>query len=179
MAQKQMPLVDGFLMNAAVRYLPYRSSAMELSNLEWLRRQHDNYNPRWYSVPYDPTVPIQPTDTLYYQIEAVPNSWVFGVNLSIYPGTAGSVGDLMVQIQDACNGRLYFSTPVVGTALQPSGNKRMYPTLLSDPIKIDNPGFISVQITNVVNNATRQCQLVIHCYEPRWATPRYQSQRLG
>jgi hypothetical protein len=182
-APGKLPLVDGFLMNPAIRYLPYRFYPMGLSNLEWLRRQKDQYNPRWYSAPFDPTVPIAPTDTLYYQVEAVPDSWIYALNLSIYPGTAGTVDDIMIQILDACNGRQYWSNPVVGKACSPSVTENIWPVLLSDPIKVDNPGFLDVRVTNRVNAAppggNRQAQLVIHCYEPRWAVPRYQAQRLG
>lgn len=175
------PLVDGFLMNASIRYLPYQFYPMALSNLEWLRRQNDQYNPRWYAAPFDFTVPILPwTAPLNYQIEAVPDSWVYGFGLCIVPGTPGHVSDLHVQVIDSCSGLRYFDNSILGSAFSTNRHALKWPILLSDPIRVENPGFLNVQISNISEPAeNRNCQLVIHMYEPRWATPRYQAQRLS
>ena len=173
-AERQVrTLVDGWLMNANIRYLPFRFAPRALNNLEKLRVLSDFYNPRWYVVPYDFNVPIAGTDTLEYQLEVVPESWLYAYYFS---ALAAENFNFMIQIKDACTGDLMYSNPCIATAFHSIGTNRVWPILMSRPTCIHNPGLLSIFITNR-DTVAHRCQLVLHFYEPKWAQARYTSQR--
>jgi hypothetical protein len=151
-------LVDGFSFNANLRFLSYRYFPLALGQLEGLRRS-ENHRPRWYPVPEDVTVPIAALDTRVYQLRVVPNSVFWGYQFN---AIGSAPANFFVQIGDP---RPFFSAAVIGTALRPSGNQRLFPVIV-EPYMICPPGHLEVEITNNDAAAARSCQLLLLFAEP-------------
>ena len=163
-------VVDGFTYNTQLLYLPNRYFPNALAQLDILRRAA-NYRPRWFCVPDDIDQPIQPYDTLYYQIEMAANSYLWGysfASISAVPPGGGSIAttaaDLLIQAVDSCTGVPLFQDFANGGGNHSNFSSRALPIILTQPKLILNPGLVNVEISNRTPN-TITCQLLLHFAE--------------
>jgi hypothetical protein len=164
-------VVDGFTYNTQLLYLPKRYFPNALAQLDILRRAA-NYRPRWFVVPDDIDQPIQPYDTLYYQIEVASNSYLWGYSFASISATAPGGGststtaaDLLIQAVDSCTSVPLFMDFANGAGNHSNFTSRANPIILSEPRLILNPGLVNVEIANRTPN-TITCQLLLHFAEP-------------
>jgi hypothetical protein len=164
-------VVDGFSYNTQLLFLPNRYFPNALAQLDILRRAA-NYRPRWFCVPDDIDQPIQPYDTLYYQIEVSADTYVWGYSFASVsataPGgapTATTASDLLIQAVDACTGIPLFQDFANGGGSHSNFSSRALPIVLTQARLILNPGLINVEISNRTPN-TITCQLLLHAAEP-------------
>lgn len=167
-------IVDGFSYNTMLMYLQNRYFPHALTQLDTLRRAV-NYRARWFVVPDDISQPIQPYDTLYYQIAVAARSYLWGYQFSSISATATENGqqapvattatDLLIQAVDSCTGIPLFQDFANGGGLHSDFTSRALPILLSQPRLILEPGLVNVQIANRTAN-TITCQLLLHFAEP-------------
>lgn len=175
-------IIDGWILNPAIRYLPYRSMAMLLGQLEPLRRAH-NYREQIWCVPDDLTVPIPARDQLNRQIRVTENSILWGATFYAFSGPGGeeepgflpiAPTNLSLQITDDATGCQFgsefifaqslFPAPVVTpTGLTFPANST--PVLLTQPRLFVKPGLISVEIANL-NVEQAFVQLCLYFSEP-------------
>ena len=156
-------IIDGFSLNAGLLYLPKRFFPSALAQLDVLRRA-TSYRPRWYCVPDDFSQPIAAYDTLQYQIQVVPGSYLLATNWTVLDRGA-ELSDLYIQITDSCTEIPLGSDFMAGSAFRPSGATQLWPRLLAQPRLILEPGLINVEIANT-QSSSRQCQLLLHFAEP-------------
>ena len=154
-------IIDGFTLNAALLYLPKRFFPSALAQLDPLRRA-ENYRPRWFCVPDDFNQPIAAYDTLQYQLQVVPGSYLIGMNWTVLDGENT---DLYIQITDSCTEIPLGSDFQNGAAFRPSGAAQLWPRILAQPRLILEPGLVNVEIANA-QSSSRQCQLLLHFAEP-------------
>ena len=167
-------VVDGFSYNTMLLYLQERFFPNALAQLDTLRRAA-NYRARWFVVPDDIDQPIQPYDTLYYQIAVAGRSYLWGYQFSSISATAPEGGeqvpvattaaDILIQAVDSCTGIPLFQDFANGGGLHSDFTARCVPILLSQPRLILEPGLVNVQISNRTAN-TITCQLLLHFAEP-------------
>ena len=155
---------DGFAMNAALRYLPYRYFPLALSSLDFIRGNAEGYRAKWIISPHDFNIPIPALDTHVDQVRLVPGSWVWGMTFSAVDGV---IADFTVQVTDPCDGNPFFSYFVNATALRASGatGTNLFPVLLSTPKQITAPGFLNIEIGNQAEDDQR-CQFILLAAEP-------------
>ena len=110
-------IVDGFSYNTSLQWLPLRWFPQALAQMDILRRAAQ-YRSRDWVIPQDQDEPIQPFDTLYYQIEVAGGSYLWGYSFAslsalgpnpddptgplIPAETAAS--DLLIEVVDSCTG---------------------------------------------------------------------------
>jgi hypothetical protein len=161
---------DGFTMNAALRYLPYRSFPLFLGQLDELRQAREKYRHKQYVVPFDLNIPIEAFGTLHYQQPIRPGTYIYGWQFAAIDGV---ITDYTVQVRDTCSGYKFFEAEgTLATALRPSGPAGvidLYPVLI-EPFEVKPPpqrltGLVDVWITNNAS-ADQRCQFVLHCAEP-------------
>jgi hypothetical protein len=164
-------VVDGFSYNTELKYLPNRFFPHALAQLDVLRRAA-NYRARWFVVPDDIDQPIQPFDTLYYQIAVAARSYLWGYHFSSLSATnpAGAPAettatDILIQAVDSCTGIPLFQDFACGGGAHSNFSSRMVPILLTQPRLILEPGLVNVQLSNRTAN-TITCQLLLHFAEP-------------
>lgn len=164
------PLMDGFTLQPALQFLPYRYYPLALGGLEVLRRAA-LWHPRWFVIPDSINQPIQPYDTLEYQCSILGGSYLWGYQFTELSGgdVDPTAQNLLVQVTDACTGIAIWSdfvtdfalaVPNTGTALGAP-----VPRLLPLPRLILEPGLIDVEISNRTGNEVT-CQLLLLCAEP-------------
>lgn len=164
-------IVDGFTYNTQLLYLQERYFPNALAQMDTLRRA-SNYRPRWYCVPDDIDQPIQPYDTLYYQIEVLANSYLWGYSFASVSAlgptgspTETSASDLLIQVVDSCTGVPLFQDFANAAGNSSNFTSRAVPIILSQPRLILNPGLVNCEISNRTPN-TITCQLLLHFAEP-------------
>ena len=164
-------VVDGFSYNTQLLYLEDRYFPNALAQLDILRRAA-NYRPRWFVVPDDIDQPINPYDTLYYQIEVAANSYLWGYQFAslsaLNPSGAPvstSATDLLIQAVDSCTGIPLFQDFANAGGNSSNFTARAVPILLTNPRLILNPGLVNVEISNRTPN-TITCQLLMHFAVP-------------
>jgi len=164
-------VVDGFTYNTQLLYLADRYFPNALAQLDILRRAA-NYRPRWYCVPDDIDQPINPYDTLYYQIEVAANSYCWGYSFASISANdpngdpaETTASDLLIQAVDACTGVPLFQDFASGGGNHSNFTARAVPIVLSQPRLILNPGLVNVEIANKTPN-TITCQLLLHFAVP-------------
>lgn len=159
-----MPLpniIDGFSINSALLYLPKRFWPNALAQLDVIRRAA-NLRPRWVVVPDDFNQPIAAYDTLQYQLQVVPGSYLWAFNFTVLDG---ETNDLWIQVTDSCTEIPLGSDFQAGSAFRPSGASALWPRLLGQPRLILEPGLVNVEIANTTGES-RTCQLLLHFAEP-------------
>ena len=154
-------IIDGFSLNAALLSLPKRFFPNALAQLDVLRRAA-NYRPRWYCVPDDFSNPIPAYDTLQYQLQVAPGSYLWATNWTVLDGENS---DLWIQITDSCTEIPLGSDFQCGAAFRPTGATQLWPRIFGQPRLILEPGLINVEIANT-QSSSRQCQLLLHFAEP-------------
>jgi hypothetical protein len=177
MSPQQQPLVlpqiaDAFSYNTMLWAFPDRYFLSCLAQMDILRRAA-NFRARWFVVPDDIDQPIQPYDTLYYQINVAPGSYAWGYRFSAISATdpngdpvAANNSDVLVQAVDSCTGIPLFQDFANGGGCAVNfANVRMLPILLTQPRLVLEPGLVNVQLSNRTPN-TITCQLLLHFAEP-------------
>ena len=164
-------VVNGFSYNTQLLFLPDRYFPNALAQLDVLRRAA-NYRPRWFTVPDDIDQPIQPYDTLYYQIEMAADSYVWGYSFASLSAldpngdpAETTAADLLIQAVDSCTGIPLFQDFANGAGCHSNFSARCLPTILTQARLILNPGLVNVEISNRTAN-TITCQLLLHSAEP-------------
>lgn len=172
-------IVDGWILNPALRYLPYRSTAMLLGQLEPLRRAH-NYREQIWVVPDDLTVAIPARGQVNRQIRITRNSYLWGATFYKFTVEGGHFLGvaaptlLALQITDDATGCQFGSEFINAQALfprnvvTPSGltfPADSTPVLLTQPRLFVKPGLLSVEIANLDTVAVN-CQLALYFSEP-------------
>lgn len=162
-------IVDGWLLNPTILYLPYRTVPMMLGQLEPLRRAHNMREYIWL-MPEDLTVAIPARGQLNQQIRVPPNSYLWGgtfykfVDGEAGPFVPAAPTDLSLQFTDDATGCQYGSEFIAGTSLYPGGSKST-PGLLMQPRLFIAPGLVSVEIANLADEDVF-CQLALYFSEP-------------
>ena len=170
MSQMLKQVVDGFSYNTMFLWLYERYFPNCLAQLDVLRRAA-NYRPRWWVIPDDIDQPIQPYDTLYFQVEVSAGSYLWGyafttvsaLNPSGAP-TETAASDILLQLVDSCTGIPLFQDFANGGGNSANFNSRMLPILLSQPRLILEPGLVNVELSNRTAN-TITCQWLLHFAE--------------
>lgn len=164
-------VVDGFTYNTQLLYLPCRFFPNALAQLDILRRAA-NYRARWFVVPDDIDQPVQPYDTLYYQIELAANTYLWGYSFAAISATdptgspvATTAGDLLVQLVDSCTGVPLWQDFSNAAGSHSNFTSRANPIILSQPRLILSPGLCNVEVSNRTAN-TITCQFLLHFAEP-------------
>ena len=162
---------DGFSMNAALRYLPYRSFTLYLGQLDELRCCKGEYRGRDFVIPFDLDIAIPAFGTLKYQQQMHPGTVIWGFHFAAVDGEVGDftvqVKDLNSMIGDRCIPyQFFYGEGTDATALRPTGlaGADLYP-VLTEPYQVEHPGLIDVTIGNKGAEEQR-CQLVIRTAEP-------------
>lgn len=162
-------IADGFSMNAALRYLPYKSFALYLGQLDELRSCREQYRGKTYVVPHDLNIAIEAFGTLRYQQPMRPGTVIYGWQFAAIDGTEN---DFTVKVRDTCAGYDFFDAEGTrATALRPLNTPPdlLFPVLIEPYVVLPPPkrlvGMIDVYITNN-NVAAQRCQLCIRCAEP-------------
>lgn len=164
-------VVDGFSYNTQLKYLPYRFFPNALAQLDILRRAA-NLRARWFVVPDDIDQPIQPYDTLYYQIEMAGGSYLWGYQFSSISAVdpdgdpaETTAADILVQAVDSCTGVPIAQDFTNGAGSHSNFTSRCLPVLMTQPRLILDPGLVNVEISNRTAN-TITCQLLLMTAEP-------------
>ena len=164
-------VVDAFSYNTQLLYLPKRTFPNALAQLDILRRAA-NYRARWFVVPDDIDQPIQPYDTLYYQIELAANSYLWGYSFASLSATnpddepaETTAADLLVQLVDSCTGVPLWQDFSNAAGSHSDFTSRANPILLTQPRLILAPGLCNVEVSNRTAN-TINCQFLLHFAEP-------------
>ena len=164
-------VVDGFTYNTQLLYLSNRYFPNALAQLDILRRAA-NLRARWFCIPDSLDQPIQPYDTLYYQIQMQENSYVYGYQFSSISALnpAGgpaepSASDLLIQLVDSCTGIPLFQDFANAGGAHSNFTARCIPILLTQPRLILSPALVNVEISNRTPN-TITCQLLVLVAEP-------------
>jgi hypothetical protein len=171
LTRQDWQIIDGFILNPAIYYLPYFYTAMALAQMETLRRAN-LYRARWYVAPADIQQTIAAYDTNEMQIVVTPGSWLWGLSYNEYDDayaiTAGN--NSLIQITDSCTGVPLFHEYASGRGNTGYRNVTDYragvmPTLLTEPRCVVEPGLVNVEVANRSNAAIR-AQLVLFFAEP-------------
>ena len=164
-------VVDGFSYNTDLLYLPNRFWPNALAQLDILRRAN-NYRARWFVIPDDIDQPIQPYDTLYFQIQVEPGSYFWAYQFSTIKATdpnrspvATTASDILLQAVDSCPGIPLFQDFANGGGLHSNFTARCLPILMTQPRLILEPGLVNIQVSNRTAN-TIYCQWLLHFAEP-------------
>jgi hypothetical protein len=166
---------DGLSYYTRLRYLPYRSFAMQIRLLDPFRRQalQGLWQPRWYSVPQDAGVAIAAGDTLNQRLRVAQGSVLWGYTFAVLPalsGPASTVADLRIQLVDECRNEDLVAQFEIASAFVPnfatgSPSAGFNFVMPSEPIPVNGNGDLLVNIVNTVAN-DRQCQLLLMMLEP-------------
>ncbi len=163
-------VVDAFSYNTMLIWQHERFFPNCLAQLDVLRRAV-NYRTRWWVIPDDIDQPIQPYDTLYFQIEVSGGSYLWGYNFcsikALDPAgapTETTAADILIQVVDSCTGIPLFQDFANGGGVHANFNSRMVPILLTQPRLILDPGLVNVEISNRTGNQIT-CQLLLHFAE--------------
>ena len=164
-------VVDGFSYNTMLTWLPCRYFPNALASMDVLRRAA-NLRARWFTIPDDIQIPVQPYDTLYSQFEVAGGSRCWGYNfVSVKETTpsgtviAGVATHVSVQAVDSCSGVPLFQDVANGGGCSSNFTARCLPILLTKPRVILEPGLVNVEIANLTGN-TITCQLLLMFAEP-------------
>jgi hypothetical protein len=177
MELRDNPIIDGFSLNMAIRYLPYVWEAHALAQMEILRRAN-LFRPRWHVLPDQQNTPIAAYDTYEFQAGVLAGSYLWGIQFTQFDGsveepttyTPVAPSDSLIQVTEACTGIALFQDFVAGggfsffrTTGRPRGEA--VPYLLSRPRIIMEPGLVNVEIHNR-SAVPLTCQLILFFAEP-------------
>lgn len=161
-------IADGFTMNAALKYLPYRYFPLALGQLDELRKRHGEYRARWITVPQDVNTVIGPFGEFTTTQRVNNGSVLFGFNFCVVG--MGSVSDFEVVVGEICTETQWFDQSIDATGLRPTpaaaGGTDLFPVIVEPQVLRGSPQpQLKVVITNK-SSAARSCQLLLHLAEP-------------
>ena len=163
---------DGFLLNPAIRYWPQDYYSACLRQMEVLRRAN-TYRCRMFAVPDDFQQPIPAYQTIEYQVQMTPGSFIWGFRFNQYDSsyTAQPPNGVVVKVTESCTGLALvseFYTPSAeayfDSGATPRGPYPM-PLLLPQPKLVLEPGDVNVEMCNLLNEPA-YCQYVLLVAEP-------------
>ena len=171
-------IADAFSINPFTIAVPYVYYPGALAQMDTLRRAN-TYRPRWYCIPDDFNQPLQPYETLEYQIKVTGGSYLWGIRFVQYDDSdvsgrenwaAMAPDNVVIQVTEACTGiELFreFISPQGFAFFQPGAGFRgmALPHLLTQPRLFLEPGDINVEMCNL-SGLTQRCQLILHFAEP-------------
>ncbi len=164
-------IVDGWLLNPRIRYVPYRAVPMQLGQMEALRRAH-NLRDRWVVLPGDFTTPIAGYGQFNKEIQVAPCSYLwsiafreFGAEGTHLLGEVAPPVDFSLQITDENSGAEIASEFVSAAIFWPGNDGFLSQPLLTQPRIIAGKGLVSVRIANS-NKNSKFCQLILYFLEP-------------
>jgi hypothetical protein len=167
---KNIPM-DGFTLNPYTILKPYDYHAGALGQMDTLRRAN-TYRARIHVVPDDFNQPLQPYETLEYEVKVAGGSYLWGVRFVAYDSqwAQAAPGGVTVQVTEACTGiELYreFTNPaaVAFYTTDTQGRGFHVPHLLTEPRLFLEPGGVTVEVCNLTSTLQR-CQLLLHFAEP-------------
>lgn len=160
------PVIDGFLYNPRLLYAPNRYLPLALEQLMPYRTE--NFQPRFYLAPGDPSKTIMAGLTLDTQLRITPGSVIVGFRFAVR--TAGvNVNQVSYLIRDSntqknfTNGK---STYTNCAALVPKTFSNSGPfCILSSPYKVGG-GTIVVSMANLNTTTDIACQMLLYVMEP-------------
>ena len=162
-------IVDGWILNTAIRYLPFRATPMLLGQMEPLRRAY-NYRVRNWVVPDDLATTIPARGQLNRQIRVAPDSYLWAASLWQFISEGPFLfipiapADLSIQITDETTG-CQLSSEFISGRVFAEGTGQIIPPLMMQPRLIAAPGLLSVQLANTSASAVT-AQLVLYFLEP-------------
>ncbi len=171
-------IVDGWLLNPSIRYLPYRPTPMQLGQMEALRRAH-NLRDRQLVLPNRITDAIEARGQLNKNVRITPCSYLWAVSFWEFENPEGerdlrAVGagvapdHFSLQITDENSGAEIASEFISARAFWPGGGNdrlKLPQVLLTQPRIIAGEGLISIRIANT-DSVPHFCQLVLYFLEP-------------
>lgn len=167
-------IVDGWILNPTIRYLPYRAAAMLLGQLEPLRRAH-NYRDRIWVLPDDLSISIAARGQFNREIRVPANSYLWAAQCHQFTNeneehlvAPVAPGDLSLQITDQATGVDIASEFTSALMFWPptAPPKETYtPVLLTQPRLFVAPGLLKVSIANA-SASDVQAQLLLYFLEP-------------
>lgn len=169
-------IVDGFLLNPRIRYLPYRAAPMELGQMEALRRAH-NYRDQIFVHPPDGlTTPVPAYGQYNRQFRTTPNSYLWALSFWEFASVGGedsplTIGagiapaDFSLQITDEASGSEIASEFISSKLFWPGADGFMPQVLLTQPRLFPTHGLVSVRIANKAA-VPHFCQLLLFFLEP-------------
>lgn len=170
--------VDGFVYNSRI-LTPMSYFHNVLAQLEPLRRAN-GYRLRMWGVPDPKSLPIQPFESVEYQVQCQPGSYLWGFNFWASAGTSQPQSAQpinAIRIVDSCTqlplsdkpgmavayaGTLVGASPAVQ---QFSLGQNRCQVMLPQPYLVAAPGLLNVEITNGSPFAST-CQLLMMFAEP-------------
>lgn len=172
-------IVDGWILNPSIKYLPYRAQAMMLGQMEALRRAH-NYRERIWVIPDDLRTVIPARGQLNRQIRITPDSYLWGVTFYQFTVEGGHflgvVAPTLLSLQitddatgcqfgsEFINAQVAFPRPDVsptGITLQTSST----PVLLTQRRLFVKQALLSIEIANL-DTVDANCQFAMWFSEP-------------
>ena len=174
-------IVDGFSYNPQLKFLPNRYWCLALSAMEPLRRAKDHYRFKMYTSPVDSQIPIGPYASHESQIRIVPESFIWGMSVSVFDAayaTNVDYDDITCQITDTYSHIPFFSDDayILG-ALRFNlslSNFKLWPVLLPQPRCILGDGIVDIRFVNRTDE-NRYVQLCLFCAEPVDMIPEYRN----
>src|ERR1700677_1023348 len=174
-------IVDGWLLNTQIRYLPYRATPMQLGQMEALRRAHNLRDQLFVLPPDGLQIPIAAYGQFNRQVRITPNSYLWAINFWEFASVGGGGSPLTIgagiaptnfslQITDESTGSEIASEFISASAFWP-GYSATFPNvqtaqcLLTQPRLFIGDGLVSVRIANT-DSAPHFCQLVLYFLEP-------------
>jgi hypothetical protein len=167
-------IVDGWVLNPTIRYLPYRSTAMLLGQLEPLRRAH-NYRDRIWVLPDDLTIAIPARGQFNREIRVPANSYLWAAQCHQFISEGEFLfipiapSDLSLQITDQATGvdiaSEFISALMFWPPPGPPPRDNSTPVLLTQPRLFVAPGLLKVSIANAAATESL-CQLLLYFLEP-------------
>lgn len=165
-------IVDGWLLNTRIRYLPYRAAPMQLGQMEALRRAH-NYRDQIFVLPPDGLqTPVPAYGQYNRQFRTTPGSYLWAMSFWEFT-TAGGGGvgagqapsDFSLQITDEASGAEIASEFLSANLFWPGADGFLPQVMLTQPRLFTGDGLVSVRIANT-DSAAHFCQLLMYFLQP-------------
>ena len=168
-------IVDGWILNPSIKYLPYRAVPMMLGQMESLRRAHNRRN-YTYVVPANLLNSIAARGQLNDQIRIAANSYLRGVTFYKFDASFNPLAPtlLSLQITDDATGCQFGSEFIQAQAVYPRPDVSVAgitlssgttPCLLTQPRLFIKPGLLAVEIANL-DVVSVNVQLALYFSEP-------------
>lgn len=165
-------IVDGWILNPSIRYLPYRAMPMLLGQMEALRRAHNLRNRMWV-LPDNVEDSIPARGKYERQIRVTPGSYLWGMTFYKFIDNFGALftpvapDDLSFQVTDDATGVQISSEFLSARAFWPGAPsaRTTTPVLLTQPKLIVGQGLLAVEIANT-NASPAFVQLCMYFLEP-------------
>jgi hypothetical protein len=165
-------IVDGWLLNTRIRYLPFRATPMMLGQMEALRRAHNLRDQIFVHPPDGLDTPIAAYGQYNRQFRTTPNSYLWALSFrefaTLEGGTIGDSippDDFSLQITDEASGAEIASEFITAKIFWPGSDGFLPQVPLTQPRLFSGAGLVSVRIANI-DTVPHFCQLLMYFLEP-------------